>query len=135
MPLGKAHVAGALWRNFLALATGVACGALLAAAYVYNAFGEPLVFGGLLVVMLFYGAAIAVVCVPVWLILCKLDQDGPAGAAALGFVATATFLLLTNPTADLVRAHLMAHTILPYALCGAVGALTTWWIGRKLHES
>ncbi|KRA83159.1 hypothetical protein [Altererythrobacter sp. Root672] len=134
MPLEKARVAGALWRNLLALAAGVACGALLASAYVYSAFGEPLVFGGLLVVMVFYGAAIAAICVPVWMILCKLDQEGPAGAAALGFIFTATLLLLTNPTTDQVRAHLMTHTILPYALCGAAGALTTWWVGRKLHE-
>lgn len=134
MALETARVAGALWRILLALAAGVACGAVLAAGYVYSAFGETLIFGGLLVVMTFYGSAIAAVCVPVWLILCKFERDGAAAAAILGFLATAIFLLLTNPTSDQVRTQLMAYTFLPYALCGAVGALTTWWVGRKLLE-
>jgi hypothetical protein len=135
MPLETARVAGALWRILLALAVGVACGALLAATYVYSAFGGPLVFGGLLVVTVFYGAAVAAICVPVWLILCRLECDSALGAAALGFLATATFLLLTNPTADDVRTHLMTYTVLPYAICGAIGALVTWWVGRKLTEA
>ena len=132
MPLETARIAGALWRILLALAVGVACGALLAATYVYSAFGGLLIFGGLLVVMLFYGAAIAAICVPVWLILCKFDCDSAVGAATLGFVATAIFLLLTNPTTDDLRTHLMTNSILPYALCGAAGPLTTWGISRKL---
>src|SRR5689334_19215161 len=134
MSLGTARVAGALRRFLLALATGVACGALLAATYVYSAFGGPLVFGGLLVVTIFYGAAIAAICIPIWLIFRRLECDGALAAAALGFLATAMFLLLTNPTADEVRAHLMTYTVLPYAVCGAVGAVTTWWVGRKLID-
>ena len=119
-------------RIAIALGAGVACGALMAAAFIYSSLGNALVFEGLVLVALFYGAAIAAICVPIWLMLAKLGWDRAAAAATLGFVATAIFLLLTEAAGGHVRLELMAYTFLPYAGCGAVAALVTWWVGRLL---
>lgn len=132
MPLAARRLAGSLGRILLALTAGVACGALLATGYIYISQDDALVFEGLLVVSLYYSLAIAAFCVPIWLILARLGWDRALAAAVLGFLATATFLLLTNAAGSHVRVHLMAYTFLPYALCGAIAALVTWWVGRRL---
>jgi hypothetical protein len=132
MPLDARRAAGALGRILLALAAGVVSGALLVTAYIYSSLGDALVFEGLFVVSVYYGLAIAAICVPVWLMLAKLGRDGAPAAAALGFVATGGFLLLTNAAGSHVRLELMAHTFVPYAACGAVAALVTWRVGRML---
>jgi len=124
-----------LGRIALALLAGVASGALLVAAYIYSALGQPLVFEGLFEVSLLYGVAIAAICVPAWLVLARLGWDRAPSAAALGFVATAVFLLLTYAAGSHERLPLMAHTFLPYAVCGAVAALVTWWVGRLLRRA
>jgi hypothetical protein len=125
-------VAAALVRTLLALAAGVACGALLVTGYIFVSQDDALVFEGLFVVSVYYGLAIAAICVPVWLMLVRIGRDGALAAAALGFVATAAFLLLTDAAGGHVRLHLMNYTYVPYALCGALAALVTWWAGRKL---
>jgi hypothetical protein len=135
MPLESRRIAAALGRIVLALAAGVASGALLVAAFIYSSLGAPLVFEGLLVVSLYYGAAIAAICVPVWVILAKLGADGPAAAAALGFVATAAFLVLTYSAGSHEGLPLMSYSFLPYAGCGAIAALVTWQVGRLLQRS
>jgi hypothetical protein len=128
-------VVAALARTVLALAAGVACGALLVTGYIYVSQDDALVFEGLLVVSLYYGLAIAAICVPVWLMLARMGRDGALAAAALGFVATAAFLVLTDAAGGHVRLHLMNYTFVPYALCGAVAALVTWWVGQRLAKS
>ena len=133
MPLAARRIAGALGRILLALAAGVACGALLVTGYIYLSQDDALVFEGLFVVSLYYGLAIAAFCVPIWLMLAKLGWDRAPAAAALGFLATATFLLLTDAAGGHVRLHLMNYTFVPYAVCGAVAALVTWWVGRLLR--
>ena len=135
MPLESRRIAATLGRILLALAAGVASGAVLVAAFIYSSLGAPLVFEGLLVVSLYYGAAIAAVCVPIWLILAKLGWEGPAAAAALGFVATAAFLVLTYSAGSHEGLPLMSYTFLPYAACGAAAALVTWWVGRLLQRA
>jgi hypothetical protein len=110
----------------------VASGAVLVAAFIYGPLGAPLVFEGLLVVSLYYGAAIAAVCVPIWLVLPRLGLEGPAAAASLGFVATAAFLVLTYAAGSHEGLPLMSYSFLPYAACGAAAALVTWWVGRFL---
>ena len=130
-----ASIAGSALRVVVALATGVAVGALLVAAYIYSSLGAPLVFEGLFEVGLFYGAAIAVFCVPIWVILTTKGLDRPLFAAALGFVATSIFLLLTAEAGSHPGMHLLAYSFLPYALCGAVAALVTWWVGRLLERN
>lgn len=134
MPLDIRRITVGLARVLLALAAGIACGALLVTGYIYISQDDALVFEGLFLVSVFYGLAIAAVCVPVWLILAKLDQDRAPAAAALGFLSTATFLLLTDAAGGHVRLHLMAYSFLPYAVCGAVAALVTWAVGRLLHH-
>ena len=124
------RIAGALGRILVALGAGVASGALLVTAYIYGSLGDALVFEGLFVVSMFYGAAIAAICVPVWMMLAKAGLDGPPAAAGLGFAATATFLLLTDAAGGHARLEIMAYTFLPYAICGSVAALVTWWVGR-----
>jgi hypothetical protein len=135
MPLESSRLAAALGRILLALAAGVASGAVLVAAFIYSSIGAPLVFEGLLVVSLYYGAAIAAICVPIWLILTRLGWDGAGAAAALGFVATAAFLVLTYSAGSHEGLPLMSYSFLPYALCGAAAALVTWWVGRLLQRS
>jgi hypothetical protein len=130
MPLEIRRIAAALGRIVLALAAGVTSGAVLVAAFIYSSLGAPLVFEGLFVVSLYYGAAIAAICVPVWLIVARLGWDGPAAAAALGFVATAAFLVLTYSAGSHEGLPLMSYSFVPYAACGAVAALVTWWVGR-----
>ena len=125
-----ARMLGSAWRTLLALGAGVASGALLVAAFIYSSLGDALVFEGLFVVSMFYGAAIAAICVPVWMMLAKAGLDGPPAAAGLGFAATATFLLLTDAAGGHARLEIMAYTFLPYAICGSVAALVTWWVGR-----
>ena len=129
------RIAAALGRALLALAAGVACGALLVTGYIYVSQDDALVFEGLFTVALFYGLAIAAFCVPIWLMLAKLGWDRAPAAAALGFLATSIFLLLTNAAGSHMRLHLMAYTFLPYALCGAIAALVTWWVGRLLSRA
>jgi hypothetical protein len=113
----------------------VACGALLVSAYIYSSLGEPLIFQGLVKVSLFYGVAIAAFCVPLWLGLARFGWDKAPAAAALGFVATGLFLGMTYMAGSHPGLHLMAHTFLPYALCGAVAALTTWWVDHFLRRA
>lgn len=135
MQLAASRIAGSALRVLVALAAGVATGALLVAAYIYSSLGEPLVFEGLLEVALLYGAAIAAVCVPIWLVLAKNGWDRAGVAAALGFVATAIFLVLTTSAGSHPDLHLMAYSFLPYALCGAIAALVTRWLGRLLARA
>src|SRR5688500_6020430 len=125
---GVGHVA-------LALAAGVASGALLVTGYIYLSQDDALVFEGLFLVSVYYGLAIAAIYVPIWLILARLGWDGAPAAAALGFLATATFLLLTDSAGGHVRLELMTYTFVPYAACGAIAALVTWWVGRRLRRS
>ena len=135
VPASAARLLGSIGRAFLALLAGIACGALLVATYIYSSIGDPLVFEGLVVVSLLYGAAIAVICVPIWLVLARLGWDRASAAAALGFSATAAFLLLTYAAGSHDRLELMAYTFVPYAACGAVAALVTWWAGRLLRRA
>jgi len=132
MSVQSARIAGALGRILVALGAGVASGALLVTAYIYSSLGDALVFEGLFEVSLIYGAAIATVCVPIWMMLAKAGWDGAPAAAGLGFAATATFLLLTDAAGGHTRLEIMAYTFLPYAICGAAAALVTWWVGRLL---
>ena len=108
---------------------------MLVAVFIYSSIGAPLVFEGLLVVSLYYGAAIAAICVPIWLVLAKLGWEGPAAAAALGFVATAAFLVLTYSAGSHEGLPLMSYSFLPYAACGAAAALVTWSVGRLLQRA
>lgn len=133
MQVHSARAAAAMGRLLLALIAGVATGAALVAGFIYSALGETLVFEGLLIVALLYGAAIAVVCVPVWLSLAKAGWDRAPAAAALGFFATAVFVLLTTAAGSHERLDLLAYSVAPYAACGAIAALVTWWIGTRLR--
>ena len=127
-------LARGIGHTALALAAGIATGALLVTGYIYLSQDDALVFEGLFLVSLYYGLAIAAICVPVWLMLAKFGRGGAPAAATLGFLATATFLLLTDAAGGHVRLHLMKYTFVPYAVCGAVAALVTWWVGRKLQR-
>jgi hypothetical protein len=127
-PLGRT-----LGRIALALAAGIATGALLAAAFIYSSLGPELVFEGLFEVAAFYGVAIAAFCIPLWLMLARLGYDNAGAAAALGFVATAVFVSLTYAAGSHERVALLAYTAVPYGVCGAAAALVTWWVGRLLR--
>jgi hypothetical protein len=128
------RLAGPLARIALALATGIAVGALLAAVYIYSSLGPDLVLEGLFEVSLLYGLAIAAFCIPLWLMLARLGRDSAPAAAALGFVATAVFVSLTYAAGSHDRVALMSFTAIPYGLCGAAAALVTWWVGRRLRR-
>lgn len=137
MPLESRRIAATLVRVLLALAAGIATGALLVTAMFYALFGTGIgiVYEGLFTVSLFYGTAIAAICVPIWLILAKVGWDRAPAAMAIGFVATAAFVSLTYNAGSHERLNVMASTLLPYALCGAVAALVTWWVGRMLRRN
>ena len=135
MPLETRRIAGAFGRSLLALAAGIACGAMLVTGYIYVSQDDVLVFEGLFVVSVYYGLAIAAFCVPIWLMLANLGWDRAPAAAALGFLATTAFLLLTEAAGGHVRLRLMAYTFVPYAACGALAALVTWWVGRRLARA
>jgi hypothetical protein len=128
------RIAATALQILVALAAGVAVGALLVAAYIYSSLGTPLVFEGLFEVGLLYGAAIAAFCVPIWLVLTNMGLDRAGFAAALGFVATAVFLVLTTEAGSHPNVNLLTYSFLPYALCGAVAALVTWWVGKALQR-
>jgi hypothetical protein len=132
--LDAARIGQAVARVLVSLAAGIACGALLMTGVFYGLFGTHIgiVYEGLFAVSLDYGVAIAVFCIPIWLGLAKAGADGPGAAAALGGSATAAFLFRTYKAGSHERLDLMAYTILPYAACGAVAALVTWWVGRQL---
>lgn len=135
MPPDAGRHARTLGRTALALAAGVATGAVLAAAYIHSSFGPELVFEGLFEVSLFYGLAIAGFCIPLWLMLARLGHDSALAAAALGFVATAVFVSLTYAAGSHDHVALMTYTAIPYGLCGAAAALVTWRVGRLLGEA
>lgn len=122
-------------RAALALAAGIATGAVLAAGFIYSALGPALVFEGLLRVALFYGLAIAAFCIPLWFMRARVGWDRAGAAAALGFAATAVFVTLTDAAGSHDRVALMTYTALPYGLCGAAAALVTWWVGRFLRKA
>ena len=130
-----ARLAAAVGRVAVALAAGIATGAVLVAAYLYVSQDDALVLEGLLQVSALYGLAIAAVCVPIWLLLAQLGLDRAPAAAALGFLATAVFLGLTDAAGSHVQLELMAYSFVPYALCGAAAALVTWSIGRLLGRA
>ena len=134
MTPAAARLARGVGHTVLALAAGVACGALLVTGYLYLSQDDALVFEGLFLVSVYYGLAIAAICVPIWLMLARLGWDRAPAAAVLGFLATATFLLLTDQAGGHVRLHLMNYTFVPYAVCGALAALMTWWVGRLLRR-
>lgn len=135
MPTNGPRLARTLGHIALALAAGIATGALLATAYIYSSLGPDLVFEGLLEVSLFYGLAIAAFCIPLWLMLARLGRDSAWAAAALGFVATTVFVSLTYAAGSHDRLALMTYTALPYGLCGAAAALVTWSVGRFLRRT
>ena len=134
MAPAAARLARGIGHTALALAAGVACGALLVTGYIYLSQDDALVFEGLFLVSVYYGLAIAAICMPIWLMLARVGWDRAPAAAALGFLATATFLLLTDAAGGHVRLDLMNYTFVPYALCGTVAALVTWWVGRRLQR-
>ena len=137
MSIDARRLAGSFVRVLLALAAGVATGALLVTLMFYASFGTKIgiVYEGVLTVSLFYGVAIATICAPIWLILARVGWDRALAAAALGFIATAAFVFLTYNAGSHERLDLMAYTFLPYALCGAAAALVTWWVGRLLERA
>ena len=135
MPTDTARFGRTLGHVALALAAGIATGATLTAADIYSSLGPDLVFEGLFEVSLFYGVAIAGFCIPLWLMLVRLGQDGALAAAALGFVATAVFVSLTYAAGSHDRVALMTYSAIPYGLCGAMAALVTWWVGRMLRKT
>jgi hypothetical protein len=135
MPLDLAGTARSLGRIALALAAGIATGAILVAAYIHGSFGPELVFEGLFAVSLFYGAAIAGFCIPLWLLLARLGYDGAPAAAALGFVATAVFVSLTYAAGSHEQVPLMTYSVIPYGLCGAAAAVVTRWVSGRLHKA
>jgi hypothetical protein len=135
MGMEPGRTIGTLGRIALALTAGIATGALLVAAYIYSSLGEALVFEGLFLVSLFYGAAIATICVPIWLVLARVGWNGALAAAALGFVATTLFLVLTEAAGGHQQLELMAYTFLPYAACGAIAALVTRGVGGLLTKA
>ena len=59
-------------------------GALLVTAYIYSSLGDALVFQGLFLVSVYYGLAIAAICVPVWLILTNLGWARAPAAVRAG---------------------------------------------------
>lgn len=134
MTFDAARAGRTVGRIVLALAAGIACGALLVTGVFYGLFGTHIgiVYEDLFEVSVYYGVAIAVFCIPIWLGLAKVGWDGAPAAALLGAVATAAFLFLTYKGGSHERLDLMAYTILPYAACGAIAALVTWWVGRSL---
>ena len=128
-------LAGSLWRLALALAAGIASGALLVAIYIHLAIGRQFVFEGLFEVSLYYGLAIAGFCIPLWLLLARVGWDGALAAAALGFVATAAFVSLTYAAGSHTHVAMLAYTVVPYGLCGAAASLVTWSVGRLLRRT
>jgi hypothetical protein len=128
-------LAGTLWRLALALAAGVATGALLVAGYIHLAIGTEFVFEGLVEVSIYYGLAIAGFCIPLWFLLARLGWDGAPAAAALGFAATAVFVSLTYAAGSHTHVALLTYTVVPYGLCGAMAALVTWSVGRMLRRA
>jgi hypothetical protein len=74
--MDAARIAGALGRALLALAAGVACGALLVTGYIYVSQDDALVFEGLFTVSLFYGLAIAAAALLHVLRLRRGDRPG-----------------------------------------------------------
>ena len=83
MTFDAARAGKAVVRILVALAAGIACGALLITGVFYGLFGTHIgiVYEGLFAVSLYYGVAIAVFCIPIWLGLAKAGADGPWAAA------------------------------------------------------
>lgn len=55
---------------------------------------------------------------------------GRRAAMALGFTATLIFWTLYVPLHQSLRDSL--KTGIPYAICGALAGLVTWWAGERL---
>jgi hypothetical protein len=76
---------------------------------------------------IYYAAMIVLICAPLWLLLARFRVNGPLAAATLGFVAT----YLVSTYADYPAIETLGSG-LPYAACGALAGLATWWAGSSL---
>jgi hypothetical protein len=77
----------------------------------------------------FSALVIALVCAPVWSLLGRWNIIGWRAAMALGFTATLIFWTLYVPLHQSLRDSL--KTGIPYAICGALAGLVTWWAGER----
>lgn len=79
-----------------------------------------------LLLSFFYAVIITVFCLPMWLLLRRFSLAGPITAAFLGCIVTLVYWVVSNyPPLMSVRSGL------PYALCGALAGLATWWVGNR----
>jgi hypothetical protein len=77
----------------------------------------------------FSALVIALVCAPIWSLLGRWNITGWRAAMALGFTATLVFWTLYVPLHQPLRDSL--KTGIPYAICGALAGLVTWWAGER----
>jgi hypothetical protein len=126
----------------LALTAGILTAAILVAAYTYidgwNAARAAQVDGSHLLIpldvqvgiaasfALYYALIVLVCCVPIWLWLMRRDLATVWAAAALGYLSTATLWVLTNLTGHSTIGELIGNGF-PYAICGAIAGVATWW--------
>ena len=136
--------------NLLALTMGIVSSSVLVAAYTYvsgyHAAAAAHVNGSKLLVPLavqwqlalwisaFYSVVIAAICIPIWLLLTRLQLDRAPVAAGLGFVATMTTWVMLNLNDHTSSADHLS-TGLPYAICGAVAGLITWLCRMRMLRS
>lgn len=82
-----------------------------------------------------FGAMIALLATPVWLLASQFGLNRPVHAALLGFLATVTFwILLENLGQTLPDSDPMLHGFtfdtFQYGLAGAVAGLVTWRVSH-----
>ena len=121
-----------------ALAVGVTAGVALVTSYSFieawitaPAEGTTIlspsdVAFAALVFSFYYAVVITIICFPLWLLIVRVGLAGPIAAAFLGFATTLVFWMVSN-----YPALQSARSGLPYALCGTVAGLVTWWVGNR----
>lgn len=136
--------------NLLALTTGIVSSSILVSVYTYISGSREAsaahIDGSRLLVPLdmqwqlafefsvLYALIIASVCIPIWLLLAKVNLNRAPVAVGLGFVATMAIWVLTNLRGNTSLGDLLS-TGLPYALCGAVAGFITWLCRPRMLPS
>lgn len=80
-----------------------------------------------------YGTAIAIMCVPIWLLLIRFRLAGWISAAALGLIASLiAWADVQSMSSDM---HFWLVRALVYGPCGAVAGFVTWWASPLRRQS
>jgi len=131
---GPGRLSAMSWRNISAVVLGAIVGVALASVYFAasspgNFLGD--IFQKMRMAAFFaggYAALTAVIASLGWWVLGKIGRNGLLAAGSLGFAATVGTYFAVNYDGAEDLAGMMS-VVFPYALCGSVAGMVSWYAG------